>query len=164
MFHCNCCYVFVSFKPSDYNGRRFKYINFFKKTYIIFFGVEMSIDLTDLSAKQLIILIKAAQKQHSLVTKRASIDKVRTALTKAAKVEGYTIEELFAKVPSGRSRKVSATKMLQKAQRKAGKISAKYRNPSNKDEVWAGRGKRPRWLTELVASGKKIEDFLIKRR
>ncbi len=125
----------------------------------------MSIDLTDLSAKQLIILIKAAQKQHSLVTKRASIDKVRTALTKAAKVEGYTIEELFAKVPSGRSRKVSATKMLrQKAQRKAGKISAKYRNPSNKDEVWAGRGKRPRWLTELVASGKKIEDFLIKRR
>ncbi|HHW4669990.1 MAG TPA: H-NS histone family protein [Xylella fastidiosa subsp. multiplex] len=124
----------------------------------------MSIDLTDLSAKQLIILIKAAQKQHSLVTKRASIDKVRTALTKAAKVEGYTIEELFAKVPSGRSRKVSATKMLQKAQRNAGKISAKYRNPSNKDEVWAGRGKRPRWLTELVASGKKIEDFLIKRR
>lgn len=92
----------------------------------------MSIDLTDLSAKQLIILIKAAQKQHSLVTKRASIDKVRTALTKAAKVEGYTIEELFAKVPSGRSRKVSATKMLQKAKRKAGKISAKYRNPSNK--------------------------------
>lgn len=79
--------MFVSFKPSDYNGRRFKYINFFKKTYIIFFGVEMSIDLTDLSAKQLIILIKAAQKQHSLVTKRASIDKVRTALTKAAKVE-----------------------------------------------------------------------------
>ncbi|AAO29474.1 H-NS histone family protein [Xylella fastidiosa subsp. fastidiosa] len=124
----------------------------------------MSIDLTDLSAKQLIILIKAAQKQHSLVTKRASIDKVRTALTKAAKVEGYTIEELFAKVPSGRSRKVSATKMLQKAKRKAGKISAKYRNPSNKDEVWAGRGKRPRWLTELVASGKKVEDFLIKRR
>ncbi|KQH74339.1 H-NS histone family protein [Xylella fastidiosa subsp. sandyi] len=124
----------------------------------------MSIDLTDLSAKQLIILIKAAQKQHSLVTRRASIDKVRTALTKAAKVEGYTIEELFAKVPSGRSRKVSATKMLQKAKRKAGKISAKYRNPSNKDEVWAGRGKRPRWLTELVASGKKVEDFLIKRR
>lgn len=119
----------------------------------------MSIDLTDLSAKQLIILIKAAQKQHSLLTKRASIDKVRTALTKAAKVEGYTIEELFAKVPSGRSRKVSTTKMLQKAQRKAGKISAKYRNPSNKHEVWAGRGKRPRWLTELVASGKRSRIF-----
>ncbi|HHW4680991.1 MAG TPA: DNA-binding protein, partial [Xylella taiwanensis] len=57
----------------------------------------MSIDLTDLSAKQLSILIKAAQKQHSVVTKRTSIDKVRTALIKAAKVEGYTIEELFAK-------------------------------------------------------------------
>ncbi|AXI84115.1 DNA-binding protein [Xylella taiwanensis] len=125
----------------------------------------MSIDLTDLSAKQLSILIKAAQKQHSVVTKRASIDKVRTALIKAAKVNGYTIEELFAKAPSGRSRKVSTTKKLPKTEeRKLAKVSAKYRNPSNKNEIWVGRGKRPRWLTELVASGKKVEDFLIKKR
>ncbi len=124
----------------------------------------MPIDLTDLSAKQLSILIKAAQKQHDVVTKRASIDKVRTALIKAAQVEGYTIEELFDKESSGRGRKLKVKKTLRKAERKVGKVSVKYRNPSNENEIWAGRGKRPRWLTELVASGRKVEDFLIKRR
>ena len=45
----------------------------------------------------------------------------------------------------------------------AGKKSApRYRGPNG--ETWSGgRGRKPRWVTEALAKGKKLEDFAIKR-
>jgi DNA-binding protein H-NS len=37
----------------------------------------------------------------------------------------------------------------------------KYRNPAEPSETWAGHGKKPRWLTAQLKSGKKIDDFRI---
>jgi DNA-binding protein H-NS len=45
---------------------------------------------------------------------------------------------------------------------KGRKVPPKFRSPSG--ETWAGRGARPRWLVEALKRGKKVEDFLIKRR
>jgi DNA-binding protein H-NS len=45
---------------------------------------------------------------------------------------------------------------------KGWKVPAKYRSPSG--ETWAGRGARPRWLVAALKRGKKMDDFLIKRR
>src|SRR3977135_3654023 len=42
-----------------------------------------------------------------------------------------------------------------------GTVAAKYRNPENPSETWAGRGLKPRWLAEAIKSGKSQEDFLI---
>src|SRR5712672_1163090 len=42
-----------------------------------------------------------------------------------------------------------------------GSVAAKYRNPGNPAETWAGRGLKPRWLAAAIKSGKKLEDFLI---
>src|SRR5580700_5640753 len=42
-----------------------------------------------------------------------------------------------------------------------GKVAAKYRNPDNPAETWAGRGLKPRWLAAAIKSGKKIDDFRI---
>jgi DNA-binding protein H-NS len=42
-----------------------------------------------------------------------------------------------------------------------GPVAAKYRNPENPAETWAGRGLKPRWLAAATKSGKKLEDFLI---
>jgi DNA-binding protein H-NS len=42
-----------------------------------------------------------------------------------------------------------------------GKVAAKYRNPDNPAETWAGRGLKPRWLVAAIKSGGKIDDFLI---
>jgi DNA-binding protein H-NS len=42
-----------------------------------------------------------------------------------------------------------------------GKVAAKYRNPDNPAETWAGRGLKPRWLTAAIKSGGKLDDFLI---
>jgi len=43
------------------------------------------------------------------------------------------------------------------------KVLAKYRNPENPNETWAGRGKQPRWLATQLQSGKKLDQFLIRR-
>jgi DNA-binding protein H-NS len=41
------------------------------------------------------------------------------------------------------------------------RVLPKYCNPDNPSETWAGRGKRPRWLTAKLRSGKKLDDFRI---
>jgi DNA-binding protein H-NS len=42
-----------------------------------------------------------------------------------------------------------------------GPVAAKYRNPANPSETWAGRGLKPRWLVAALKSGKKVDDFAI---
>src|SRR5262249_52222343 len=41
-------------------------------------------------------------------------------------------------------------------------VLPKYRNPARPSETWAGRGKRPRWLSDQLRSGKKLDEFLIR--
>jgi DNA-binding protein H-NS len=45
---------------------------------------------------------------------------------------------------------------------KGKKVPPKYRSPSG--ETWAGRGVKPRWLVAALKRGKKVDQFLIKRR
>jgi DNA-binding protein H-NS len=40
-------------------------------------------------------------------------------------------------------------------------VFPKYRNPAQPAETWAGRGRQPRWVTEQLSSGKKLDDFRI---
>ncbi len=40
-------------------------------------------------------------------------------------------------------------------------VEPRYRNPSNVEETWTGRGKQPRWLVAELEKGAKLEDFLI---
>ncbi len=123
----------------------------------------MSIDLNGLSAKELGTLINKAKEQQSKLAKRAPVAKVRAKLTKLAKAEGYTIEELFGG-GAKRGRKPAAKKAAAKPARKLGKVAPKYRNPANPKETWTGRGKQPRWLAALTAKGKKADDFLIRKK
>jgi DNA-binding protein H-NS len=41
------------------------------------------------------------------------------------------------------------------------RVLPKYQNPDEPSETWAGRGKRPRWLSAKLISGKKLDDFRI---
>ena len=123
----------------------------------------MSIDLRGLSAKELATLISKAKEQQTRIAKRTPIATVRSKITKFAKAAGYTLHELFgttgAKAPKKRSKTAST-----KPARKLGKDAPKYRNPANTKETWSGRGKQPRWLAALTAKGKKVEEFLIKKK
>ena len=42
-------------------------------------------------------------------------------------------------------------------------VTAKYCNPDQPSETWAGRGKRPRWLVAKLKSGRRIDDFRVDR-
>jgi DNA-binding protein H-NS len=61
-----------------------------------------------------------------------------------------------------RLRKLSAT-VTSSERRDYPKVRPKYRNPKNRNETWAGRGKQPLWLAAQLRSGKKLTDFLIRR-
>ena len=41
-------------------------------------------------------------------------------------------------------------------------VLPKYRNPAHPSETWAGRGKRPRWLSDQLRRGKRLNDFRIR--
>ena len=41
------------------------------------------------------------------------------------------------------------------------KVEAKFRNPDNPADTWSGRGKTPRWLARLIATGRKLDEFRI---
>jgi DNA-binding protein H-NS len=36
---------------------------------------------------------------------------------------------------------------------------AKYRNPADASQTWTGRGRKPNWLVEALAAGKKLDSF-----
>jgi len=43
-------------------------------------------------------------------------------------------------------------------------VVPKFANPDQPSQVWSGRGKRPRWVTEKLASGLALEDLSIPMR
>ena len=117
----------------------------------------MSIDLKKLSSKELDALIATAKKRQAQLNKRAPVAQVRGKLTRLAKAEGYTIEELFG----GSTRSGTARRAPAAGKRKTAKVAPKYRNPDNSKETWTGRGKQPRWLAAYTAKGRDLGEFLI---
>lgn len=126
----------------------------------------MTIDLNQLSSRELDSLITQARKRQTTLKKRKPVATVRARLRSAAKADGYTIEELFGGTAATKTTKVASARKPRKAAkkgRKLSKVAPKYRNPAKPSETWAGRGKQPRWMAALTKKGKKPEDFLIKK-
>lgn len=40
-------------------------------------------------------------------------------------------------------------------------VHPKFRNPTQADETWSGRGRQPLWVVELLAHGGSLEDCRI---
>lgn len=63
---------------------------------------------------------------------------------------------------AAKSSAASGTGAAKRGARKAGsvaKVPAKYRGPEG--DTWSGRGKQPRWMAALVATGRTPAEFLI---
>lgn len=107
----------------------------------------MAIDLKGMTKTQLADLIqRAARRQDEIATE--GVQKVRDRILKLLKDEGLSFDQVFGG-KRGRSKS------------KGTKVKPKYRNSANPEQTWAGRGKRPRWLADAIAAGKKEKDFLI---
>jgi DNA-binding protein H-NS len=50
-----------------------------------------------------------------------------------------------------------------RARRHYAQVVPKFANPDDPNQVWSGRGKRPRWVTQKLASGLSLEDLSIGR-
>ncbi len=74
-------------------------------------------------------------------------DERRALETELAKLSRYDAAGARSKLAHGRGAR--------------GKVAAKYRNPEDPSETWAGRGLKPRWLAAAIKTGKKLDDFLI---
>jgi DNA-binding protein H-NS len=79
------------------------------------------------------------------------------------------VAELTDKITAERARLEDRLRKLDSSPQLIGerhpypKVLPKYRNPENRSETWAGRGKQPLWLRAQLRSGKKLTDFLIHR-
>jgi len=98
-------------------------------------------------------------------------DRVGLVLTKRIESERRKLDETLVSLRKGsvpeRSsvRRAARLPVSKKGQRrKYPPVRPKYRNPADRSETWAGRGKQPRWLVAQLKAGKKIDDFLIGKR
>jgi DNA-binding protein H-NS len=65
------------------------------------------------------------------------------------------------KMLEGRLSSLLTAKTDLKARRPYPPIVPKFANPDDPSQVWSGRGVRPRWVTEKLASGLTLEDLSI---
>lgn len=121
-----------------------EYFEYFHHLINLNAGIFMSnSNLDDLSVEQLENLAKDAQAK----IKQKQAEGLKDAylqFKKIAKENNSTIEEIL------------------KVGKKAHKESRiAYRDPANPKNSWAGRGRKPMWLEEALAKGKKLEDFAV---
>ena len=131
----------------------------------------MSLNIENLSTKELAELITRANKRKKILAKRRPATQVKAAVAKFLKSTGWDFEELYGRAspskPAAAAATPTATAAAPKTRkstkgRSLGKVAPKFRNTANAKETWAGRGKQPRWLSAEIAKGRKIEEFLIK--
>jgi DNA-binding protein H-NS len=70
--------------------------------------------------------------------------KAKKQIVELAKAYGLSIEEVLGK--TGAVRKP---------------VEAKYHHPQHPEMTWTGRGRKPVWVQELLASGKTLQDLAI---
>ncbi|MBM9595987.1 H-NS histone family protein [Rhodobacteraceae bacterium MCCB 386] len=81
--------------------------------------------------------------------------------------EGQTRAQASSKTSSPTRTQKSAKPSARDAQQFGPKNQAadpKYRHPDYPELTWSGRGRRPRWITDAVEAGLKLDDLKTKRR
>ena len=101
------------------------------------------LDLSKLSIEELETLVRDAQAELA-ARKEAERERVLQQVRELAASVGMSVEELLKMQKAGR-----------------GTVEAKYRHPENAELTWSGRGKRPQWVTDALASGKTLEDLAV---
>ena len=103
----------------------------------------MSVDLNNMSRDELKQLIRDAEKAlKTLETRRLS--EAKKAAETAAKEYGFSLDDLMGGTP-----------------KKGQKGVPQYRNPADPDQTWTGKGRKPNWVNDALASGKTMEDLKI---
>lgn len=75
----------------------------------------------------------------------SDLEAARKEIASIAERTGLSLKELIG-ASEGKSR----------VRKQAGKVAVQYRNPQDASQEWTGRGRQPKWIKELLASGKNL--------
>ena len=107
--------------------------------------------------EEMIKQAKAAAYQRACSQLQAKQADDRTKLEKMAQIMGVKLEPALAGIPA-----VTGNGQHKAAGRKRKtKIAIKFRDPSNHENTWSGRGRPARWLADKMKAGAKREDFRV---
>jgi DNA-binding protein H-NS len=105
----------------------------------------MSVNLKDMSVADLLDLQRAIPAELE-VRQREERQKLVAEFRDKAKSLGMSLEDLMGST---------------KVRTRITKVAAKYVHPDNPSMAWTGRGKRPRWVSEWLDSGKTLEQLKV---
>ena len=103
-----------------------------------------TIDLENLSLNELKTLSKKLDKAIAAREVKERQDALAAVEAKAQEM-GFSLGELMTSRGKGRT-----------------PAAPKYQHPENPSVSWSGRGRQPAWLKEGLASGKSLDDYLIR--
>lgn len=107
---------------------------------------DMALDLSNLTMAELDKLVADVNleiKNRESKKKKIVLEQIR----QLAESAGITIEEIA--VPGRKARR----KFVKRP-------GTTYVNPDNPKQTWTGKGRRPTWVKELLATGKALEEVL----
>jgi len=113
---------------------------------------KASIDLDAMSAQELTALIEQAEARRAEKQDDARRELIEEFRGKAAQL-GLEFSSL---VPGGAPPGGPARRPRRDA---GGTVAARFRGPNG--ETWSGRGRMPKWLSAMEASGRKRDEFRI---
>ena len=110
--------------------------------------------LTRLSLSQLETLQKKVNREIEKRRSKAQEEGLKKIKLIAAEY-GLTANEL--KGISSSTRSLTTKKVV----KKRGPVAPKYRDPSNAENTWTGRGRTPRWVEAFLNDGGRLEQITI---
>jgi len=120
-------------------------------------------DIPSLSTLSLVELRRLQSKVETEIRRRS--DTARRALLKKvqkmAADEGLSLDDLIESTVE--AEKPAAKKIGPRAAAKKDKPApvVKYRNPANPEQGWSGRGRKPQWALDWIASGKSLDELAV---
>ena len=106
------------------------------------------IDLSDYNLSELKGLQSEIEKQLK-DRQQQEVKKAREQIIAIAQDLGVSVEDLLAN--TGAKSKAGGGK----------KVQPQYQNPADSAQTWTGRGRKPKWMADGLASGKTLEEFKI---
>ncbi|MFM2423414.1 MAG: hypothetical protein RL291_1944 [Pseudomonadota bacterium] len=103
-----------------------------------------AMNLDKMSVKDLTDLESRVRKQLTIAKERERA-KIKAEIMERLEDTGFSMNEIFG----GRG------------SLKGTKVAIKYRDKSNPDNTWTGRGRQPKWLAARIAKGAKLSDFAV---
>jgi len=105
------------------------------------------IDIAKLTLSELIELERVIPRE---IRRRKAEERqnVRKEVEAFVKSRGYSLEELLPVSPTA-------------TRRSSGTVAPKYRDPKDPSRTWTGRGRKPKWVEELLAQGKSLSQLEI---